>query len=69
MSQDQTAGRSHNTKIENSSLERVEQFKYFQRTITDQNFIQEEIKNGLKSGNACCHSVQQICLPVCYPKI
>ena len=52
MSQDRTAGRSHNTKIDNNFLERVEEFKYFGRTITNQNFIQEEIKSRLKSGNA-----------------
>jgi hypothetical protein len=26
-------------------------------TITNQNSIKEEIKNGLKSGNACYHSM------------
>jgi len=26
--------------------------------LTDQNSIQEEIKNRLKSVNACCHLVQ-----------
>jgi hypothetical protein len=29
-------------------------------TITDQNLIQEEIKRGLNSGNACYHSVQNL---------
>ena len=29
-------------------------------TLTDQNFIQEEIKSRLKSGNACYHSVQNL---------
>jgi hypothetical protein len=29
-------------------------------TITNQNSVQEEIKNRLKSGNACCHSVQNL---------
>jgi len=37
--------------------------------ISNQNSIQEEIKSRLKSGNACYHSVQIVCLPVCYPKI
>jgi hypothetical protein len=60
MSQDRTAERSHNTKNDNNSLERVEQFIYLGRTITNQNFIQEEIKSRLKSGNACYHSVQQL---------
>jgi len=53
MSQDQKAGRSHNVKIDNSSFERVEEFKYLGTTLTNQNSIQEEIKRRLKSGNAC----------------
>jgi len=59
MSRYTTAGRSHNIKIDNS-FERVEQFKYLGTTLTYQNSIQEEIKNRFKSGNACCHSVQNI---------
>jgi hypothetical protein len=42
-------------KIDNSSIERVEGFKYVGTTLTDQNSIQEEIKSRLKLGNACCH--------------
>jgi hypothetical protein len=52
-SRDQTAGRSHNMKTDNSSNETVEEFKYLGVTLTDQNSIQEEIKNRLKLGNAC----------------
>jgi hypothetical protein len=33
----------------------VSQFKYLGRTIRNQNFIQEEIKRRLNSGNACYH--------------
>ena len=36
----------------------MEEFKYLGTTLTNQNFIQEEIKSRLKSGNAFCHSVQ-----------
>jgi len=43
-----------------SSFERVEEFKYLGRTLTNQNSIQEEIKSRLKSGNACYHSVQNL---------
>jgi hypothetical protein len=57
-----------NTMIANSSSERVEGFKYLGTTLTNQNYIQEEIKNSLKSENAY-HSVHNFCLPVCYPKI
>jgi hypothetical protein len=60
MSRDQTAGPSHDVKIDNSSFERVEKFKYLGTTLTNQNSIQEEIKRRLKSGNDCYHSVQNI---------
>jgi hypothetical protein len=33
---------------DNSSIERVEEFKYLETTVTDQNSIQEEIKNRLR---------------------
>ena len=60
MSHDKSAGRSHNIESDNSSFERVEEFKYMGTTLTYQNYIQEEIKSGLKPGNACYHSVQNI---------
>ena len=60
MSPDQNAGRSHNIKIDNSNFERVEHFKYLGKVLTDKNFIQEEIKRRLTSGNACSHSVKNI---------
>ena len=55
---DQNAGRSHNIETGNCSFERVEQFKYLGKTLTNKNSIQEEIKSRLKSDNACYHSVQ-----------
>ena len=60
MSRDQNAGRSRNIKNVNSSFERMEEFKSLGTTSTDQNFIQEEIKSRLKSGNACYRSVQNL---------
>jgi hypothetical protein len=60
MSRDQTAGQSHSMKVDNSSFERVEEFKYVGTTLMNQNSIQEEIKSRFKSGNACYHSVQNI---------
>jgi hypothetical protein len=38
----------------------VEVFKYLGTTLTNQNSIQEEIKNKLKSVNVCYHLVQNI---------
>jgi len=60
MSQDQKAGQSHNVKIHNSSFEKVEEFKNLGTTLTNENAIHEEIKRGLKSGNAFYHSVQNV---------
>ena len=60
MSRDQNAGRSHSMKIDNSSFERVEEFKCCGTTLTNQNSIQKEIKSRLKSGNACYNSVQNL---------
>ena len=37
----QNAGQSHNIKIDNSSFEGVEEFKYLGTTLTHQNSIQE----------------------------
>jgi hypothetical protein len=53
MSRDQTAGRRHSMKNDNSSSGRVEEFKHLGTTLTNQNSIQEEIKIRLESGNAC----------------
>jgi hypothetical protein len=60
MSRDQDAGHSHSIKTDNSSFERVEEFKYFLTTLTNQNSTQEDIKSSLKSGNACYRSVQNL---------
>jgi hypothetical protein len=60
MSRDQNAGQNGYIQIGNKSFETVEQFEYLGTTLTDQNSIHEEIKNRLKSGNACYHSVQNL---------
>jgi len=52
--------KNHSTKIDNSSFERVEQFKYLETILTNQNSILEEIRSRLKSGNACYHSLQNL---------
>ena len=60
MSQDQNAGWSHRIKNDNNSFEGLEEFTHLGTTLMDQNTIQEEIKVGLKTGNACYHSVQHL---------
>jgi len=60
MSRYQNAGRIHSVRIDNSTLERVEEFKYLGTTLTNQSSIVEEIKSRLRSGNACYYSVQNL---------
>ena len=58
MCSDQNAGRSHSTKIENSSFERVEDFKYLGRTQQIKILFRKKFKSRLKSRNAFYYSVQ-----------
>jgi hypothetical protein len=60
MSRDQTAGRRHSMKIDNSSIERVEEFEHLGTRLTDRNSIQEEIKSRRKLGNACYYWVRNV---------
>jgi len=60
MSRDQNTGRSHNIKIDNSSFERMEEFKYLGTASTNKNFIQKDIKSRLKSRNAFYSSAQNL---------
>jgi hypothetical protein len=60
MSRDRNAGRGDSVKIDNSSIERVEKFKYLGTMLTDQNSVQEEIRSRFKLGNACYPSVQNL---------
>jgi hypothetical protein len=55
-------------KTDNSSLERVEEFKYLGTTLTNQNSTREEIKSRLKLGNACYYSVQKLLSSSLLPK-
>jgi len=55
-----TAGRIQSVRIDNSTFERVKEFKYLGTTLINQNSIPEEIKSKLRSGNACYRSVQNL---------
>ena len=60
ISGDQIVGQNHTINIDNRFFERVEQFKYLGTTLKNQNSIQEEIKNRLKSRNDCYYSVHNL---------
>jgi hypothetical protein len=44
ISQDQSAGRSHDMKTDNSSFERVEQFKYLGTSLIIKNLFRKKLK-------------------------
>jgi len=67
MSRDQNSGRSHSVRNDNSSLQRVEKFKYLGTTLKIQNSTQEQITCRLKSGNVSCHAGQNfLCSSLLY---
>jgi hypothetical protein len=63
MSRSQKTGQNYSIKMANRSFENVAKFKYLGKTLTDQNYMHEEIKSRLNSGNACYHSVQSLLSP------
>jgi len=69
MSRDQNAGRSHDIKIDDSSFERVEHFRYLGTNTANQNSIQEENKCRLKSLNTCHHSVRNTIYKTAHLKV
>jgi len=56
-------------KTDNSSLEGVEQFIYLGKPLTNQNFVQEEIENGLSQGMLFIIRCIILCFPVCCTKL
>jgi hypothetical protein len=60
MARDQNAGEDSNIHVGNKYFKTVEHFIYLGKTLKNPNSIDEEIKSRLKSGNACCHQVQNI---------
>jgi hypothetical protein len=56
----------HSIKIVNGSFADMAEFKYLGTTLTDQNWMHEEVKKSrLNSGNACCHLDQGLFLSSC----
>jgi hypothetical protein len=60
LSRHQNVGRNRDIILANRSFGNVSRFKYLWTTVTNQNFIQEEIKRRLNSGNSCYHSIQNL---------
>jgi hypothetical protein len=61
MSRHPNSGQNQNIRIANESFESVVIFKYLGTTLTHQNYIHDEIKSRLNSGNACYYySVQNL---------
>jgi hypothetical protein len=60
MSRSQKIGQKHCTKIANRLFEYVAKFKYHRTTLTDQNYMHEEIKSRINLGIACYYSVQSL---------
>ena len=59
-SRDKNSEQNGKIQISNKSSKTVEQFKHLGKPLKNENFIHKEIKNTLKSGNACYHSVQNL---------
>jgi hypothetical protein len=68
MSHPSNSGQNQNIRLTNELFENEAKFKYLGMMLTNQNDIHDEVKSRLNSGNACYHSVQNLCLPVSYQK-
>jgi len=68
MSRDQNAGRSYSMMIDNSSIERVEEFKYLGTTLTYQNSFRKKLTADLSWGMLAIIRCRIFYLPVCYAK-
>jgi hypothetical protein len=60
MSHGQKIGQKHSIKIANRSFENVTEVRHMETTLTNLNYMHEEINSRLNSGNACYHSVHSV---------
>jgi hypothetical protein len=60
MSGHQNGGQIHSLLIPNKTFENVARWKHLGTTVTNENYIHEEMKSTLNSGNACYHSVESL---------
>jgi hypothetical protein len=60
LSRHHNTGQNYDMKIANRSFENVARFKCLGVTVTNENFVQVEIKRRSNSENACSHSVQNV---------
>jgi hypothetical protein len=60
MSRHQNSGQNQNIRTANESFGKVAKFKYLGTTLTNQNYIQDELESKFNSGNACYYSVQNL---------
>jgi hypothetical protein len=60
MSRHPYSGQNQNIRIANESFESVATFRYLGTTLTNQNYIYDEMKSRLNSENACYYSVQNL---------
>jgi hypothetical protein len=65
MSRDQNAGRNHSMKTDNISFEMIEEFKYLETTLKNQNHIQVDFKSRLNSDILAIIRCRMFCLLVC----
>jgi hypothetical protein len=60
MSRHQNSEQNQNIRTANELFENVATFKYLGTTLTNQNYIHDEIKSTLNSMNSCYYSVQNL---------